>query len=242
MKESMYEKNMNMINRRIDAGLALLRESYKVTEVDPGRFESIALPGSTSKVKQYDIEGVGNMSILVNTGSDAMQLDTITITPYYKNLPLFSTDYMYFDDKRIVINEVDDLVAYKDDLYNEYIQKFTDNCSMVADLPNMPSKPYWYDAVRSAAVMKIAPVESDELILDLYLKNLAIFIEMEKNSPLLSDEQRSEKWQKNKEYALGLVENGGVSTDLFVQVLGADETRNFFSKVFFAFDRYCPDK
>ena len=33
---AMYETNMNRITRRIDAGLAMLRKTYRVTEVDTG--------------------------------------------------------------------------------------------------------------------------------------------------------------------------------------------------------------
>lgn len=31
-----------------------------------------------------------------------MQMDTFTLTPYFKNLPLFTTDYMYIGGKKNV--------------------------------------------------------------------------------------------------------------------------------------------
>ena len=238
---SMYEVNMKMIKRRIDAGLSMLQKVYRVTETDTGTLESFAVAGRHHAIRQYEIEGVGNLLVMTNPKEGAMQMDTFTITPYYKNLPLFTTDYMYFEDKRMFLNEIYDLVEEKDGLYREYIAGFAQNCTSVADLEDMPMKKCWYDSIRPVVAAKIAPPEEDDRILDLFLKNLSTFIEMEQKTPLLPPEKRAGKWQKNYDYARALVENGGVSTDLFVQSLGADETKRFFYSVFFAPYRYRPD-
>ena len=237
----MYETNMKMIRRRIDAGINLLREHYAVTELDTGSLESFVVAGRYHAVKQYEIEGVGNLLVMTNPKEGKMQMDTFTITPYYKNLPLFTTDYMYFEDKRMFLNEIYDLVEYKDDIYNKYIDRFAENCGAVSHLPDMPMKECWYDDIRPVFAGKISSPDDDGLILELFLKNLATFIEMEKATPLLPPEKREAKWLRNFNYARALVEDGGVSTDLFVESLGADETKRFFYSVFFAPYRYRPD-
>lgn len=241
MAMSMYKTNMNMITRRIEAGLSMLREHYQVNEVDTGALEHFVVAERYHAVKQYEIEGVGNLLIMTNPKEGKMQMDTFTITPYYKNLPLFTTDYMYFADKRMFLNEVYDLVAYKDALYREYIGQFAENCDMVAELPDMPMKKCWYDDIRPVFVGKISDPRDDDLIYELFLKNLATFIEMEQKMPLLAPEERQGKWLQNFNYAKALVEEGGVSTDLFVQALGAEETKRFFYSVFFAPYRYRPE-
>ena len=238
---SMYETNMKMIDRRIHAGLSMLRQYYRVTETDTGALESFVVAERFHAVRQYEIEGVGNLLVMTNPKEGTMQMDTFTITPYYKNLPLFTTDYMYFEDKRMFLNEIYDLVEEKDGLYREYIGRFSENCSLVADLEDMPMKKCWYDSIRPVVAAKVAPVQEDDRILDLFLRNLATFIEMEQKTPLLSPGKRLGKWQKNYDYARALVEDGGVSTDLFVQSLGAEETKRFFYSVFFAPFRYRPD-
>ena len=238
---SMYDTNMKMIERRINSGLSMLRQYYRVTETDVGALESFVVAERFHAVRQYEIEGVGNLLVMTNPKEGAMQMDTFTITPYYKNLPLFTTDYMYFEDKRMFLNEIYDLVEEKDVLYREYIGRFSENCALVADLEDMPMKKCWYDSIRPVVAAKIAPVQDDDRILELFLKNLSTFIEMEQKTPLLSPEKRSGKLQKNYDYARALVEDGGVSTDLFVQSLGADETKRFFYSVFFAPYRYRPD-
>ena len=80
--------------------------------------------------------------------------------------------------------------------------------------------------------------ENDDEIFELFMSNLETFIEMEKASPLLDENQYKAKWSKNYEYARSLVEDGGVSTDLFVKSLGADKTKEFFYSIFFAPDKY----
>lgn len=238
---SMYETNMKMIKRRTEAGLAMLRENYRVTEVDTGSLENFVVAERYYAVKQYEIEGVGNLLVMTNTKEGMMQMDTFTITPYYKNLPLFTTDYMYFEDKRMFLNEIYDLVEYKDDIYLKYINKFSENCAIVSALPNMPMRECWYDDIRPVFAGKIAGLDDDDLIFELFLKNLATFIEMEQRTPLLPPEKRQAKWLQNFNYARTLAEDGGVSTDLFVKSLGADETKRFFYSVFFAPYRYRPD-
>ena len=238
---SMYEKNMKMIERRIHAGLSMLRQYYRVTEIDTGALENFVVAGRFHVVRQYEIEGVGNLLVMTNPKEGPMQMDTFTVTPYYKNLPLFTTDYMFFEDKRMFLNEIYDLVEEKDERYGEYIGKFAENCASVADLEDMPMKKCWYDGIRPVVAAKIAPPEEDDRILELFLKNLSTFIEMERNTPLLPQEKRAGKWQKNYDYARALVEDGGVSTNLFVQSLGVEETKRFFYSVFFAPYRYRPD-
>ena len=238
---SMYETNMKMIERRINAGISMLRQNYRVIEIDTGALESFVVAERFHAVRQYEIEGVGNLVVMTNPKEGTMQMDTFTITPYYKNLPLFTTDYMYFEDKRMFLNEIYDLVEEQDELYRTYIGRFSENCAAVADLEDMPMRKCWYDSIRPVVAAKIAMPAEDECILDLFLRNLSTFIEMEQKTPLLSPEKRLGKWQRNYDYARALVEDGGVSTDLFVQSLGADETKRFFYSVFFAPLRYRPD-
>ena len=237
---SMYETNMECIRQRVDEGLAMLRKHYRVTELDTGSLENFVVAGRYHEVKQYEIEGVGNLLVMTNPREGAMQMDTFTITPYYKNLPLFTTDYMYFEDKRMFLNEIYNLVEEQDGQYLSYIARFAENCAAVADLENMPVKACWYDSIRPVLAAKIAPPEADGRIRELFLQNLATFIEMEQSTPLLPPEKRQGKWQQNFNYARALVEDGGVSTDLFVQSLGAEETKRFFYSVFFAPYRYRP--
>ena len=233
-----YKINMANINRRLDEGLQRLQQDYEVTEVDVGDLNEFTVHERVHRVKQYDIQGVGNLLIMTNPLPGPMQMDTFTITPYYKNLPLFTTDYMYIGEKRMFLNEIYSLVDYQDDLYLSYIDRFAGNSKMTEQLPNMPVRQCWYDSIRPVLVAKEATPAEDELIISQFMANLETFIEMEKASPVLEGEARKAKWNQNYEYARRLVDDGGVSTELFVKSLGADRTKRFFYSVFFAPDRY----
>lgn len=234
----MYETNILRINSRIEAGLELLRKHYTVKEIPVGIFESFFVAERRHVVRQFSIEGVGNLLVMTNPDEGRMQMDTFTITPYYKNLPLFTTDYMYFEDKRMFLNEIYDLVEYKDALYQSFIEEFAANCAEYAHFENMPMRECWYDSIRPVVIAKVTQPENDEDIFNLFIKNLTTFIEMEKASPALEGEHLKAKWEKNYNYARSLVEDGGVSTELFVKSLGAKNTKKFFYSVFFAPDLY----
>jgi hypothetical protein len=54
-----------------------------------------------------------------------------------------------------------------------------------------------------------------------------------KEFPTLTEEQREEKLTITVEYTDGLIEKGGISTDVFKSQLGNEETKKFFDQVFF---------
>lgn len=123
-------------------------------------------------------------------------------------------------------------------MYKGYIDKFAENSSITEDLDDMPMQECWYDNIRPVLVAKEATPEDDDLIVSQFLANLETFIEMEKASPELDKEARQAKWKCNYEYARRLVDDGGVSTELFVKAIGADKTKEFFFSIFFAPDMY----
>lgn len=72
----MYETNRNMIERRTGAGLDMLREVYRITETDIGTFGSLMVAGRRCIVRQYEIEGVGNLLVMTCPEEGPMQMDT----------------------------------------------------------------------------------------------------------------------------------------------------------------------
>jgi hypothetical protein len=54
-----------------------------------------------------------------------------------------------------------------------------------------------------------------------------------KELPTLTEEEREEKLAITVEYTDGLIEKGGISTDVFKSQLGNEETKKFFDQVLF---------
>ena len=89
-------------------------------------------------VSQYDVENIGDLSVMtVNMGF--MQMTSYVITPYEKNMPLLSMDFMYIMGNREAYAEFYDLV--EDPESGEYtkvlsaVREFQNKYSDMEDTP-----------------------------------------------------------------------------------------------------------
>ena len=116
------KKNVAAMNRCIDTALEEIQKNYTVTELDPGEYRELKMFHVMKfGVEQYNIAELGNLSVMrVNLG--AMQMATVVITPYDKNLPLLSADYMYILSNRKAYLEFYDVVKEKDERYMQLME------------------------------------------------------------------------------------------------------------------------
>ena len=238
-KEELHEENARLIDERLEAGLALLSKHYTVTEcaIDPA-FASPNVGGRPNHVRRFDIEGVGNLLVMTAKEVESNQLGTFTIMPYFKNLPLFSSDYVYNDDKRFFLIEVYDLAVCHDEAWDAGIAAFSSCAEKQDEMPPFPTQPRWYDDIRPVCIAKAPSIDQDKQAIECFLEMLGLFVKMEQVAPALVDENRASKWRKNKGYSDALIDQGGVSTDLWTAALGAENVRRFFDEVFFGAANY----
>jgi len=225
--------NVKAMNSCIDAVLKELEEHYTVTKLDAGEYEEMKLFGFMKfDVDQYEIEQLGNLSIMrVNMG--VMQMATVVITPRDKNMPLLSADYMYILSNRKCYLEFYDVVKEKDDQYNQLLGALSDTQSSYAYLENIETTPAWYQHLLTVTTYKTGKVSADVDLEKMLVDSLHVYLDHSKQLPLLSDEDKSEKQAITLEYTDGLIEKGGISTDVFKKALGDEETKKFFDQVFF---------
>ena len=226
--------NKKLINRRLQDGLALLREYYMVSErtIDP-EFANPVVGGRPNKVRCFDIWDVGNLLLMSATDVEEAQLSSFVIMPYYKNLPLFSTDYVYTGENRIMLIEAYDLAVEHDELFDKGIASLAALDGEWDDMAPFTTKSCWYDDIRPVCIAKTPSREQDELALWRFRDALDLFIKMERMATPLDDAGRARKWELNKAYSDRLIDEGGVATDLWTAALGAEKTRRFFDEVFF---------
>ena len=67
-------------------------------------------------MRNVDIGGVGNLLVMTVTEAEENQLSSFVIMPYSKNLPLFSTDYVYSGDR---LTDMQDIPALSGDALEE---------------------------------------------------------------------------------------------------------------------------
>ena len=235
-QESMREVNTRLIERRLEEGLAYLREHYEVNERALDEvFRVMDIGGRPHEPRSFDVEGVGNLLMMTVKDSDEAQLSSFVLTPYCKNLPLFSTDFVYTGDKRFFLVELYDLGNVHDEAFEALIARFAELQASWSDVPDMPVRPCWYDAIRPVCIAKMPDAALDERALNFFLQCLEVFVDAAQTlEPFATEEARVRKWQATKTYSDRLIDEGGVSTDLFTRAIGAANTRRYFDEVFFA--------
>ncbi len=226
-------KNMKAMNSCIDAVLSELEVHYTVTPRDAGEYEKMKLFGLMKfDVDQYDIEELGNLSVMrVNMG--VMQMATVVITPRDKNMPLLSADYMYILSNRKSYLEFYDVVIERDDQYNQLLNALSDAQSQYGHLEDIAASPAWYQHLLTVTTYKAGKTDADPDLEKLLVDSLHVYLEQSKEFPLLAQEEKDEKIAITSEYTDGLIEKGGISTDVFKKALGDEETKKFFDQVFF---------
>ena len=231
-------RNMKAMNRTIDSGMSTLREYAEVTPVDAGEFSQIKMYGLMKfNVSQYDVSGVGNLSVMtVNMGF--MQMVSYVITPYEKNMPLLSMDFMYIMGKRKAYVEFYDLVPDKSTAeYSEVLASLKEFENKYSSFEDISTDPAWYDELLTVVLHKAGKRADDDRIEEMFCDAVRCYMEKANSAEELSPEAKAEKLAITQEYSDNLIAKGGVSTDVFKKALGEEKTKEFFDKVFFGTDR-----
>jgi hypothetical protein len=232
-------RNMKVMNRTIDSGMSTLREYAEVTPVDAGEFSQIRMYGLMKfNVSQYDVNGVGNLSVMtVNMGF--MQMVSYVITPYEKNMPLLSMDFMYIMGKRKAYVEFYDLVPDKSTAeYSEVLDSLKEFENKYSSFEDITTDPAWYDDLMTVALHKAGKRADDEKIEEMFCDAISCYMEKANELNELSDEEKAVKLEITQKYSDDLVEKGGVSTNVFKKQLGEEKTKEFFDKVFFGTEKH----
>lgn len=227
------DKNVKAMNSCVESVLVKLKENYTVTALDVGEYEDMTIYGLMKfDVEQYDVEELGNLSVMrMNMG--LMQMATVVITPQDKNMPLLSADYMYILSNRKCYLEFYDVVKEKDDTYEKLLEELSEKQAEYAHLENIEATPAWYAHLLTVTSYKGGNFDADKDLEGLLVDSLQVYMEHAKKLPLLTEEERDDKLAITVGYTDGLIEKGGISTDVFKEELGEKETKRFFDNVFF---------
>ena len=238
-------KNNKLIYEMIGDGLSQVAEHYTVTECDAAaqpdkytdEYQDMRIYGFMKfHTYQYEIEGLGNLSVMrANMGF--MQMVSFMITPYEKNVPLCTLDFMYIFGNRKSYVEFYDLVGDTEtDEYKTVLSQLGGLKELFADLDELPASENWYDGLLSVVLHK--QLKDDTRNSELFGTALGMYLNAADNLSESSAEDKAAQLANTKAYSDGLIEKGGVSTDVFKKALGEDKTRDFFDRVFFGSANY----
>ncbi|MER2151375.1 MAG: hypothetical protein ABS900_07155 [Candidatus Limivicinus sp.] len=231
---SSYEDNQKKVQTIQERGIGILAQNYTVRPMDAGEFANAITSGTQFHMAHYEIEGVGHLMTMYTEGNPHMILATYTLTPYFKKLPMISSDFIYDEDRGMFLIEVYELVKDREDArYQEWIQKYAERFQDIADVEDIPTQPCFYDPIRPVCASKKRTPGRDQDCIQNLVDTLKIFVEQEHASALLDEEEAAEQRAIQHQYVDDLIDQNGVSTRVWVKEHGANYVRRFYHEIFF---------
>ncbi len=231
-----FQANKTTVLELQNAALSVLQARYPLEKLDSGEFAQMRVKDIDFRIRHYAAGDAGHLLMMDTADSPQMQMATIVLTPLEKNLPLLSIDYMYIGETRAFLIELYALVEKRDTRFESFMERFTILLNTQSALPDMPMKPAWYDNLRPVSIAKFSSPENDEAIARLAIDVLELYAEMEQNSPPLASQAATVKRRLTENYVDRLLDDGGVTTDIWKQHLGDALLRRYYYEVFFGLD------
>ena len=238
--EYIKKYNTSLMEKTISTTLDTFSQYYTLTPVDTGDFSHVNIMNMIEfDIQQYDVEGIGNLSIMKAEGM--AQMTTYVLSPYDKDLPLLSVDYMYNGDQRVSYVEYYDLTADKySDEYQGLLNSFSGLYDTYQGLADTQPSAAWYDDLRTVGLFKTSDFRADDITSQMLFDSIQLTLEGAQNLHDLNAEEKAIKFDLVQGYADNLIDMGGIATNMFKMAMGADATREFFNSVFFGTYRNQP--
>lgn len=227
-------RNTKLVYKSIEDIINLIKSKYSLKSIDIGEFKKLTAYGVISFNSEiYHIKDLGILSILTsNLGF--MQLFTLQIVPFEKDLPLLTVDIMYMFNKRIFFIEIYDLMLdNKNAEYKSFLNQVEEVKKNFSEFENFKVKENWYTQLLSGLLSKKYTIKDEQKFVELLNKIITMFIEYS------IKEKKIENLEKKVALVEGfgnkLVDKGGISTDMFKRLFGVDRTRKFLGNVLFGY-------
>ena len=229
-----YEENQRKVQIILERGIGILAQNYCVRKLDAGEFAAPVTLNTQFRIAHYEIEGVGHLMTMYTEDNPHLQMATYTLTPYFKKLPLISSDFIFDEEGGMFLIEIYELIKNRDDPeFREWMQSYSKRFEDISGIPDIPTEPCFYDPIRPVYASKKRIPACDEAGIQNLIDTMKIFIEEEKTEKLLDSGERIEQMEIQKKYVDDLIDQNGVSTRVWVKDHGAEYVRRFFHEIFF---------
>lgn len=207
--------------------LAVIAENYSLKELSCGEYDKMKVSGMTFRIRRFQAEGLGTISVMVATGFfGLMKMDTLIITPTETDMPLFSYDRVHAMGNDTLIFELYDTLLGDTDLSAlEQVKQ------EAAYLPDHDLGEHWYDSIKLPVSLSKKGKKAQTPGFDAtVIHYLAKYLETAQTA---AECEAAPKLEKASVYVEGLLTNGGPSTDVFKKGIGAEKTAELFRSVLF---------
>lgn len=230
--------NTKTLNNVIDKGFEITKNEYQLEELDIGEFKKIliykVLPFNS---KVYEINKIGILAELkMNVG--VMGIFSFNISPYYKDMPLITIEYVIILNNIKLIIEIYDLMLNKDEQnYKNFLANIEEIKNKYSELKDdFDSGDAWYSEYVPAKIMKSGSILDDGKFLNLFSDVVSSYIDYSNKVLDLSQEDIKSKYNLIKNYSEKLAEKGGIAINNFKNTLGEQKTKEFLGKVIYGYD------
>jgi len=232
------DKNVKVQNQMLDELFRGLRAEYPVTQEDAGSFSTIRIRRIMNfRVRRYRMEGVGNIAVMqVNAG--LMQMSTVMLTPFLKDVPLVSFDNIYMLRRRKAYIEFIDPEQEERGQENMYRRQLLLLETEFADLKPVSLSHSWQDPLNVFLLLRQADASADPRLAEMQDAAVRKLLSICDDAPALDAAGTEEKVRSTERYYRNLISRGGAATDVFKSTLGEEQTEKFFDEVFFGTAAY----
>ena len=152
-----------------------------------------------------------------------MRMETVIYTPYAKDLPIFSYDFINALGRRTLLVEVYDTLVHPADLSAMQEVK-----SRYGDLKDKNLKTNWYDSLRLApSTAKVGCASRlSAMAMEMTTAYIGLF-------PAANVVDPAEKTVRNRAYVEGLIANGGPAINTIRKMLGNEAAETLFRRSLF---------
>ena len=186
-------------------------------------FDTFSGRGMTFHLDSFDWNGCACVSHLtMRAFFGLIKMDTLICTPYAKDLPLFSYDYICAFGKRTLLLEAYDTLVKQVDLSAMDAVK-----ARYQDLQDKPTKPAWFDKLKLSPTICKTGKESrlSALTTDMLTAYLELF-------STARDIDCTTKSVKNSAYVEGLIKDGPTFR-VVSKMLGVEQSKILFRRFLF---------
>ncbi|MBQ3915668.1 MAG: hypothetical protein II690_03655 [Ruminococcus sp.] len=221
----------------IAAGKLIVSMSYDLEKEDAGQFSVIKMsPVMKFHTEKFTAKGLGSVFVMkMNMG--LMQMVSFILTPFERDMPMLSMDYIFAPGTIKAYAEFYDLTENPESgEYQAILTSLSGLCERyryMKDVPQIGTP--WYADIRKLYLVKEG---SDYSAMNALFQDIVTtYIETSRTLPLLASDARERKRMVVRNYCENLVRNGGASTNVFKKKFGSDFTSQFFAKVMFGYER-----
>ena len=203
--------------------LDLFSKNGALIPKDVSPFQTFSGKGMTFHLQSYDWNGCACVSYLtMRAFLGLMKMDTLICTPYTKDMPLLSYDFISAMGRRTLMVETYDTLVEPVDLSSMLAVK-----EKYQDLKDKPTKAAWYDSLKLPPT--VCKVGDSSRLSALATEMITAYLDLFASA---RDIDRTAKTARNSAYVEGLI-NDGPTFKLVSKMIGTESAQTLFRRFLF---------